>query len=216
MSLPQNSFHSSTSSLENLHCHYRKEKSKKQQLTVKPAFQDWNHTLPPYFSPDLFSSVFSSHGFDTTIFYQPQVQPVAKPCQLCLHVALTYALPSLHLTALLPRPPSALPQTAAMAHHVGSAPFNLFSTSTCKSAHSSFSTLWWFFSALRIKCRPAYEALRGSPTASLQPQHILTLPSPVPSTQDTSSSSRTSRIMFLLPYLLVPPFPFTYLTSTYT
>lgn len=30
MSLPQNSFHSSTSSLENLHCHYRKEKKKKQ------------------------------------------------------------------------------------------------------------------------------------------------------------------------------------------
>lgn len=83
MSLLQNSFHSSTSSLENLHCRYGKGKNKKQQWTVKPAFQDWNHTLPPYFSPNLLSSVFSSPGFDATIFHQPQVQPIAKSCQLC-------------------------------------------------------------------------------------------------------------------------------------
>ena len=134
--------------------------------------------LPPYFSPNLFSSVFSSHGFDATIFYQPQVQPIAKSCQLCLHVALADALPSLHLMALLPRLPSALLQTAATANHVSSAPFNLFSTSTSKSAHSTFSTFGWFLSALRIKSRTAYEAMRGSPTASLQPQHILTLPFP--------------------------------------
>lgn len=146
MSLPQNSFHSSTSSLENLHCHYWKEKNKKQQLTVKPAFQDWNHTPPPYFSPDLFSSVFSSHGFDTTIFYQ--VQPIAKPCQLCLHVALAYALPSLRLTALLPRPPSAPLQTAAMAHHVSLlpsiySPLHLVNLPTAAFPPSDgFSLLW--------------------------------------------------------------------------
>lgn len=68
----------------------KEKKKKKQQLTVKPAFQDWNHTLSPYFSPNLSSSVLSSHGFDATIFYQPQL--FAKSCQLCLHVPLAYAL----------------------------------------------------------------------------------------------------------------------------
>lgn len=77
-----------------------------------------------------------------------------------------------------PPAPSALLQTTAMANHVGSAPFNLFCTSTSKSAHSIFSTFGWFLSALRVKRRTAYEALPGSPTASLQLQHILTLPFP--------------------------------------
>lgn len=107
--------------------------------------------------------------------------PGTAYCQILptlLHVALADALPSLHLMALLPHLPSALLQTAATANQVGSAPFNLVSTSTSKSAHSTFSTFGWFLSALRIKSGTAYEALHGSPTASLQPQHILTLPFP--------------------------------------
>lgn len=175
-------------------CHY----GNKQHLLVKfsiPGLKSTSLLLPkPVLTCVFISWIWHHH-------------PLSSPCPAkSVSTWLWYSLSSLHLTALLPDPPSALAWTISMTNQVCSAPFNPVFTSASKSDYSTRSTLWWFLSPLKIKSRTAYEVLHG-PHHSISPASAHTIH---PHAQGFSHSiclQSLYKLCSLLPQSFVPPCP---------